>query len=200
MRWRRRSARRAPARCSPSGSKGGYEAGVKLVSSLKLFSHLANIGDTRSLVIHPASTTHRQLTDEQRKAAGAGPDVVRLSVGIEDAADIIADLEQGVGSRWGEATSRGQLRSRSNRMLRIAPTTRIAGDHRRQKPAPPAPHADVESERKGDDGGAHSQQPNQHALSHVSCRSRRPPTHPHPRARACSRRASLRCRRSRLQH
>ncbi len=78
------------------GLKGGYEAGVKLVSSLKLFSHLANIGDTRSLVIHPASTTHRQLTDEQRTAAGAGPDVVRLSVGIEDVADIIADLEQGL--------------------------------------------------------------------------------------------------------
>ena len=76
------------------GVKGGYEAGVKLVSSLKLFSHLANIGDTRSLVIHPASTTHRQLTDEQRKAAGAGPDVVRLSIGIEDAPDLIADLEQ----------------------------------------------------------------------------------------------------------
>jgi O-acetylhomoserine (thiol)-lyase len=78
------------------GLKGGYEAGVKLVSSLKLFSHLANIGDTRSLVIHPASTTHRQLTDAQRIAAGAGPDVVRLSVGIEDVDDIIADLEQGL--------------------------------------------------------------------------------------------------------
>jgi O-acetylhomoserine (thiol)-lyase len=76
------------------GLEGGYEAGVKLVSGLRLFSHLANIGDTRSLVIHPASTTHRQLTDEQRKAAGAGPDVVRLSIGIEDKADIIADLEQ----------------------------------------------------------------------------------------------------------
>jgi O-acetylhomoserine (thiol)-lyase len=76
------------------GLKGGYEAGVKLVSSLKLFSHLANIGDVRSLVIHPASTTHRQLTEEQRKAAGAGQDVVRLSIGIEDKADIIADLEQ----------------------------------------------------------------------------------------------------------
>src|SRR5215207_7694359 len=76
------------------GLKGGYEAGVKLVSNVKLFSHLANIGDTRSLIIHPASTTHRQLTDEQRKAAGAGPDVVRLSIGLEDAADIIADLEQ----------------------------------------------------------------------------------------------------------
>jgi O-acetylhomoserine (thiol)-lyase len=78
------------------GLKGGYEAGVKLVSNVKLFSHLANIGDTRSLIIHPASTTHRQLTDEQRKAAGAGDDVVRLSIGLEDAADIIADLEQGL--------------------------------------------------------------------------------------------------------
>ncbi len=78
------------------GLKGGYDAGVKLVSALTLFSHLANIGDVRSLIIHPASTTHRQLTDEQRKAAGAGPDVVRLSVGIEDVADIIADLEKGL--------------------------------------------------------------------------------------------------------
>jgi O-acetylhomoserine (thiol)-lyase len=76
------------------GLKGGYEAGVKLVSNVKLFSHLANIGDVRSLIIHPASTTHRQLTNEQRKAAGAGNDVVRLSVGIEDADDIIADLQQ----------------------------------------------------------------------------------------------------------
>ena len=75
------------------GLKGGYEAGIKLVSHLKLFSHLANIGDTRSLVIHPASTTHRQLTDDQRKQAGAGPEVVRLSIGIEDAADLIADLD-----------------------------------------------------------------------------------------------------------
>ncbi|MCE1236922.1 MAG: O-acetylhomoserine aminocarboxypropyltransferase [Hyphomicrobiales bacterium] len=76
------------------GLKGGYEAGVKLVSTVKLVSHLANIGDTRSLIIHPASTTHRQLADAQKVAAGAGPDVVRLSIGIEDAADIIADLEQ----------------------------------------------------------------------------------------------------------
>jgi len=76
------------------GLKGGYDAGVRLVSEMKLFSLLANIGDTRSLVIHPASTTHRQLTDAERLAAGAGPDVVRLSVGIEDTADIIADLAQ----------------------------------------------------------------------------------------------------------
>ena len=76
------------------GLKGGYEAGIALVSNVKLFSHLANIGDTRSLIIHPASTTHRQLTDEQRSRAGAGPEVVRLSVGLEDVEDIIADLDQ----------------------------------------------------------------------------------------------------------
>ena len=64
------------------------------MSNVQLFSHLANIGDTRSLIIHPASTTHRQLTDAQKITAGAGPDVVRLSIGIEDKADIIADLEQ----------------------------------------------------------------------------------------------------------
>ena len=76
------------------GVKGGYEAGVAFVEKLNLFSHLANIGDTRSLVIHPASTTHRQLTPEQRDLAGAGDDVIRLSVGIEDKDDIIADIEQ----------------------------------------------------------------------------------------------------------
>jgi len=79
------------------GLKGGYEAGVSLVTKLQLFSHLANIGDTRSLVIHPASTTHRQLTDDQRVAAGAGPEVVRLSIGIEDPEDLIADLAQALG-------------------------------------------------------------------------------------------------------
>ena len=78
------------------GLKGGYDAGVRLVSNVKMFSHLANIGDTRSLIIHPASTTHRQLSDEQKIQAGAGPDVVRLSIGIEDTEDIIADLEQGL--------------------------------------------------------------------------------------------------------
>ena len=76
------------------GVKGGYDAGVKIVDSVQLFSHVANIGDTRSLIIHPSSTTHRQLTEEQQTLAGAGPDVVRLSIGIEDPADIIADLEQ----------------------------------------------------------------------------------------------------------
>ncbi len=76
------------------GVSGGYDAGVAMVGKVELFSHLANLGDTRSLIIHPASTTHRQLSDEQKKAAGAGPDVVRVSIGIEDPADIIADLEQ----------------------------------------------------------------------------------------------------------
>ena len=76
------------------GLKGGYDAGVKLVEAVELFSHLANIGDSRSLVIHPASTTHRQLTEEQLSAAGAGAEVVRLSIGIESPADIIADMDQ----------------------------------------------------------------------------------------------------------
>ena len=76
------------------GVKGGYEAGIRMVEACELFSHLANIGDTRSLILHPASTTHRQLTDEQRIAAGAGPDVIRLSIGIETVDDIIADLDQ----------------------------------------------------------------------------------------------------------
>ncbi len=76
------------------GVNGGYGAGIKLVETVELFSHLANIGDTRSLILHPASTTHRQLTEEQRQAAGAGDDVIRLSVGIESADDLIRDLER----------------------------------------------------------------------------------------------------------
>ena len=76
------------------GLKGGYDAGVKLVNEVNLFSHLANIGDAKSLIIHPSSTTHSQLTDEQQELAGASKDVVRLSVGIEDISDIISDLEQ----------------------------------------------------------------------------------------------------------
>ena len=80
------------------GVKGGYEAGVKLVESVRLFSHLANIGDTRSLILHPASTTHRQLTDEQRAAAGAGDDVIRLSIGLETADDLIRDLDQALAA------------------------------------------------------------------------------------------------------
>ncbi|WP_306046528.1 O-acetylhomoserine aminocarboxypropyltransferase/cysteine synthase [Nioella sp. MMSF_3534] len=92
---------RIPAVC-PKGAgalftfavKGGYEACVKLVDSLEIFSHVANLGDTRSLIIHSASTTHRQLTPEQQEAAGAAPNVVRVSIGIENAEDLIADLDQ----------------------------------------------------------------------------------------------------------
>jgi O-acetylhomoserine (thiol)-lyase len=80
------------------GVRGGYEAGIKLVESVRLFSHLANIGDTRSLILHPASTTHRQLTDEQRSAAGAGPDVIRLSIGLETADDLISDLDEALAA------------------------------------------------------------------------------------------------------
>ncbi|MDE0173089.1 MAG: O-acetylhomoserine aminocarboxypropyltransferase [Defluviicoccus sp.] len=76
------------------GVDGGYEAGVAVVDRVELFSHLANIGDTRSLIIHPASTTHRQLDEDQQIRAGAGPDVIRLSIGIETVEDLIADLEQ----------------------------------------------------------------------------------------------------------
>ena len=78
--------------------KGGYEACVKLVNNLKLFSHVANLGDARSLIIHSASTTHRQLTEEQQIKAGAAPNVVRLSIGIENAADLIADLDQALAA------------------------------------------------------------------------------------------------------
>ena len=76
------------------GLKGGYKACVKFVDSLEIFSHVANLGDARSLVIHSASTTHRQLSTEQQEAAGAGPNVVRISIGIEDADDLISDLDQ----------------------------------------------------------------------------------------------------------
>ncbi len=90
------------ARICPKGAgalftfavKGGYESCVKLVGALELFSHVANLGDTRSLVIHPASTTHRQLDEAAQVRAGAAPNVVRLSIGIEDPADLIADLDQ----------------------------------------------------------------------------------------------------------
>ncbi len=81
--------------------KGGYEACVKLVNSLEIFSHVANLGDARSLIIHSASTTHRQLTVEQQEAAGAGPNVVRISIGIEDADDLIRDLDQALALACG---------------------------------------------------------------------------------------------------
>ena len=78
------------------GLNGGYDMGVKVVSNVELFSHLANVGDTRSLIIHPASTTHSQLSAAQLLKAGAGPEVIRLSIGLEDPADLIADLDRAI--------------------------------------------------------------------------------------------------------
>jgi O-acetylhomoserine (thiol)-lyase len=78
------------------GIKGGREAGKAFVDGLKLVSHLANVGDAKTLVIHPASTTHQQMSAADLKAAGVGEDMIRLSVGLEDADDILADLEQGL--------------------------------------------------------------------------------------------------------
>ena len=88
------------------GLMGGYAMGVRVVEGCELLSHLANIGDTRSLIIHPASTTHRQLDEEQQRKAGAGPEVVRLSIGLETAADIVADLDQAL-----RAAARGSTAS-----------------------------------------------------------------------------------------
>jgi O-acetylhomoserine (thiol)-lyase len=76
------------------GIRGGAEAGKKFIESLKLFSHLANVGDAKSLAIHPASTTHSQLNEEQQISAGVSPDFVRLSIGLEDIEDILWDLDQ----------------------------------------------------------------------------------------------------------
>jgi O-acetylhomoserine (thiol)-lyase len=76
------------------GIKGGAAAGARFIDNVKLASHLANIGDAKTLVIHPATTTHQQLTADQQIAAGVSPDYIRVSVGIEDVADIIADLDQ----------------------------------------------------------------------------------------------------------
>ena len=99
-----RAGREVPAqgrrgRCSPSGSRRrppreGRAAGRKFIEGLQLFSHLANIGDVRSLVIHPASTTHQQLTDEELAKGGVSPELIRLSIGLENAEDLLWDLEQ----------------------------------------------------------------------------------------------------------
>jgi O-acetylhomoserine (thiol)-lyase len=80
------------------GIQGGYEAGKKFINNVKLFSHLANVGDARSLVIHPASTTHQQLSPSDQEAAGVTPDMVRLSIGLEDIDDILWDLDQALAA------------------------------------------------------------------------------------------------------
>ena len=87
------------------GIKGGYEAGKKLIDSLELFSLVANIGDAKSLVIHPASTTHQQLSEEEQKGTGVTPELVRLSIGIEDVRDIVADLDQAIEAANGATCS-----------------------------------------------------------------------------------------------
>jgi len=87
------------------GIKGGYEAGKKLIDSLELFSLVANIGDAKSLVIHPASTTHQQLSVEEQAGTGVTPELVRLSVGIEDIRDILADLDQAIETAYGHAVA-----------------------------------------------------------------------------------------------
>lgn len=80
------------------GIKGGAAAGVKVIENVKLFSHLANVGDSKSLIIHPASTTHQQLSDEEQKAAGVTPELLRLSIGTESIDDILYDLEQAIAA------------------------------------------------------------------------------------------------------
>ena len=80
------------------GISGGKASAVRFIESLRVFSHLANIGDSKSLVIHPATTTHEQLTEEEQRAAGVTADFIRLSVGIEDINDILADLDQALNS------------------------------------------------------------------------------------------------------
>jgi O-acetylhomoserine (thiol)-lyase len=79
------------------GVKGGFEAGVKFIEGVELASHLANVGDAKTLVIHPASTTHQQLPDEDRRAAGIGDEMIRISVGLEDPEDIVDDLDRALG-------------------------------------------------------------------------------------------------------
>jgi O-acetylhomoserine (thiol)-lyase len=88
------------------GIKGGYEAGRRFIDNLKLHSHLANVGDARSLVIHPASTTHQQLSADQQRAAGVEPEMVRLSIGLEDIEDILWDIEQALESSQSSAAAR----------------------------------------------------------------------------------------------
>ena len=93
------------------GIKGGYEAGRQFINSVKLFSLLANIGDAKSLVIHPASTTHQQLSDEEQRSTGVTPELIRLSVGIEDLADILEDLDQALNAATGKGGDRSPAKA-----------------------------------------------------------------------------------------
>lgn len=80
------------------GVKGGFDQGIRFIDQLKLFSLLANVGDAKSLVIHPASTTHQQLSEQEQVAAGVNPELIRLSIGIEHVADLIEDLDQALNT------------------------------------------------------------------------------------------------------
>ena len=91
------------------GIRGGIDAGRRLIDSVKLFSHLANIGDTKSLIIHPASTTHQQLSEEDRLKTGVTDDYIRLSIGIEDVRDIIDDLQQAIAASQAPRRSKPML-------------------------------------------------------------------------------------------
>ena len=91
------------------GIKGGFETGKKLINSVELFSLLANIGDAKSLIIHPASTTHQQLTPDEQRSTGTTPEMIRLSVGIEDIDDIIADLDQALTAATKPGSQTGKL-------------------------------------------------------------------------------------------
>ena len=117
--------------------KAGYDACIKLVNAVELFSHVANLGDARSLIIHSASTTHRQLTPEQQEAAGAIPNVVRLSIGIEDPADLIRDLDQALAKATAESSHR--LGSDDLTRSRRPPRRRRSASPSPRRPAPPRP-------------------------------------------------------------
>ena len=91
------------------GVKGGVEAGRRLIDNVQIFSLLANVGDAKSLIIHPASTTHSQLSSEEQVSTGTTPDLIRLSVGLEHVDDLIADLEQALAAATAEAPNEGVL-------------------------------------------------------------------------------------------
>jgi O-acetylhomoserine (thiol)-lyase len=92
--WRKAYTPKGGGAVFSFGIKGGFEAGKQFIDNLKIFSHLANVGDARSLVIHPSSTTHQQMSREQQEAAGVTEDLIRVSIGLEDIEDILWDLDQ----------------------------------------------------------------------------------------------------------
>ena len=100
-RWRKKYLPKGAGAIMTFGIKGGQEAGVKFIEAAQFMSHLANVGDAKTLVIHPASTTHRQLSEEEQIKAGVTPDMIRLSIGIEDIDDILWDIDQALAKSEG---------------------------------------------------------------------------------------------------